>query len=361
MSIMTEKKDMDMRTQRLLSLFLGLGFMILANFAGQLLANMFGSFVVAGLWANYIFLDIMAIIYIVIGICFTFSAKQNDARRINAAALVVYVSLQILLIIFVFIGGHRIFMKGQSPEIFALSVGGGKSLAISLFVGSLAAILIRFLAVRHSLKMTIITDAIVLVISIGLMYLMVNVFYHGLFGLFWGVGLTLPLFVFLPCIGKWEDTAYIQQPYTNTGFNVPPYQGINQQGQYYQDRQGDTQKLFCPNCGMRFSGQKKYCDQCGTQLSVLWQNGDPYYEQPGPPAGYSAGAGIDAPSFGAAVIGFFIPLAGLILFLSWQYTFPMKAKSAGKGALAGVITAVILGVLLIILQITLMSDMLFMY
>ena len=43
----------------------------------------------------------------------------------------------------------------------------------------------------------------------------------------------------------------------------------------------------------------------------------------------------DAPSTGFAVLGFFVPLIGLILYLIWKEKTPLKAKSAGKGALIG--------------------------
>jgi len=54
----------------------------------------------------------------------------------------------------------------------------------------------------------------------------------------------------------------------------------------------------------------------------------------------------DAPSLGYAVLGFFIPLVGLILFLTWQSSFPFRARSAGKGALISVICNVVIGVVL---------------
>jgi len=54
----------------------------------------------------------------------------------------------------------------------------------------------------------------------------------------------------------------------------------------------------------------------------------------------------DAPSAGYAVLGFFIPIVGLILFLVWTDDHPLRARSAGKGAL----TSVIIGVLLVILR-----------
>ena len=46
---------------------------------------------------------------------------------------------------------------------------------------------------------------------------------------------------------------------------------------------------------------------------------------------------LDASSFGYAMLGFFVPIAGLTLYLVWHDTLPLRAKSAGKGALAAVI------------------------
>jgi len=48
----------------------------------------------------------------------------------------------------------------------------------------------------------------------------------------------------------------------------------------------------------------------------------------------------DASSFLFAVLGFFFPLVGLILFAVWQSTMPLRAKSAGIGALVGVIAGI---------------------
>jgi len=62
----------------------------------------------------------------------------------------------------------------------------------------------------------------------------------------------------------------------------------------------------------------------------------PYAAQPYPqPNGV-----YDAPSGGYAVLGFFIPVVGLILYLVWKDQTPLRAKSAGKGALIGVIVQV---------------------
>jgi len=42
-------------------------------------------------------------------------------------------------------------------------------------------------------------------------------------------------------------------------------------------------------------------------------------------------------NFGWAVLGFFVPLVGLILFLVWKNERPADAKMAGMGALVSVI------------------------
>lgn len=63
-------------------------------------------------------------------------------------------------------------------------------------------------------------------------------------------------------------------------------------------------------------------------------------------ANYATAAdGQDSSSFGYAVLGFFIPLVGLIIYLSAKDSTPLKAKSAGKGALVGLITNIVLSVL----------------
>ena len=58
---------------------------------------------------------------------------------------------------------------------------------------------------------------------------------------------------------------------------------------------------------------------------------------------------MDAPSAGFAVLGFFIPVVGLILYLVWKDQTPLKARSAGKGALISVIVTVAFYLLMIII------------
>lgn len=65
----------------------------------------------------------------------------------------------------------------------------------------------------------------------------------------------------------------------------------------------------------------------------------------------------DHSSGGFAVLGFFFPVVGLILYLVWKAQTPLKARSAGKGALIGVIVYVALVILLVILTMILAASL----
>lgn len=57
----------------------------------------------------------------------------------------------------------------------------------------------------------------------------------------------------------------------------------------------------------------------------------------------------DASSIGWAILGFCVPIVGLILYLIWKDDTPLKAKSVGTGALASVIVSVVLSIVAIII------------
>lgn len=65
----------------------------------------------------------------------------------------------------------------------------------------------------------------------------------------------------------------------------------------------------------------------------------------------------DTGSFGWAVLGFFVPLVGLILYLVWKNEKPLTARRAGKGALISVIVSVVLMVIWMILMFILVGSM----
>ncbi|HAQ56600.1 MAG TPA: zinc ribbon domain-containing protein [Acholeplasmatales bacterium] len=87
----------------------------------------------------------------------------------------------------------------------------------------------------------------------------------------------------------------------------------------------------------------KYCSTCGKELAdnaVSCPNCGFVFPRSGTVSGIN-----DAPSFGYALLGFFIPLIGIILYVIWKPTTPLRAKSAGKGALTAIILGIILGII----------------
>ena len=86
---------------------------------------------------------------------------------------------------------------------------------------------------------------------------------------------------------------------------------------------------YCHKCGKELFDEAVVCPGCGcAQKSVESIN--------------------DASSFGWALVGFLVPLVGLILYLLWKDTTPLKAKSAGKGALVSAILYFVFLVLYIV-------------
>ena len=88
---------------------------------------------------------------------------------------------------------------------------------------------------------------------------------------------------------------------------------------------------YCDNCGEPLEPTYKVCPNCGKRLL---SRTDATYKKPHHEEGDTAGW---------AVLGFFFPLVGFILFLVWQNDKPKAAASAGKGALIGFILQSVFG------------------
>ena len=88
---------------------------------------------------------------------------------------------------------------------------------------------------------------------------------------------------------------------------------------------------YCSKCGKEIFDEAVICPNCGCATA-------PANAVAASPAG-------DAPNTGFAVLGFFIPLVGLILYLMNKDTMPLKAKSAGKGALIGFCVSLVFSII----------------
>ena len=80
---------------------------------------------------------------------------------------------------------------------------------------------------------------------------------------------------------------------------------------------------YCKNCGAQIDDQAAVCPSCGVA-----QNNTP--------------AVVDKGGFGWGLLGYCVPIVGLILFLVWKDTKPKTAKAAGIGALVSVIVGVVI-------------------
>ena len=101
---------------------------------------------------------------------------------------------------------------------------------------------------------------------------------------------------------------------------------------------------FCPSCGVNV-GESAFCPQCGYSV-----NGQPSaYAQP--PMQYVVKpVAPDAPDKGWFIIGFLCPPVGLIMYLLCHGTRPMRATSAGKGALWCVFSLAIIAIVLALIN-----------
>ncbi len=88
--------------------------------------------------------------------------------------------------------------------------------------------------------------------------------------------------------------------------------------------------MFCKKCGKEIMDDAVICIHCGCSAQEKQS---------------VAVASDDASSAGMAILGFFVPLAGLIVWLIKKDTKPLMAKSAGKGALIGFITSIVFSII----------------
>lgn len=85
--------------------------------------------------------------------------------------------------------------------------------------------------------------------------------------------------------------------------------------------------MYCTQCGKEICDLAAVCVHCGAKTA--------------PPEHITE----EKSGSGWWWLGFFVPLAGLLVWLTCQDNQPIKAKKAGIGAIIGTITAAVLVVL----------------
>lgn len=102
---------------------------------------------------------------------------------------------------------------------------------------------------------------------------------------------------------------------------------------------------YCHNCGREIEENATTCAYCGAQVD----NYTPFHNRINI---------YDSSNFGLAVLGFFFPVSGLVLYLVWKDWMPRRAKSAGKGALVGIIVKVVFSVLMSLIYLLIVAALL---
>ena len=93
----------------------------------------------------------------------------------------------------------------------------------------------------------------------------------------------------------------------------------------------ENERKYCSQCGKELVDEAVVCPNCGCAVQV------PVSQQE------------DKPSTGLNILAFLFPVIGLILFLCFQKTTPVRAKAIGKWALIGFVVGAALSILLGIL------------
>ncbi len=96
--------------------------------------------------------------------------------------------------------------------------------------------------------------------------------------------------------------------------------------------------MYCRQCGREVEDGTAFCPNCGSALNGSGQQSNNQQNS------YN-NVSRDDGSFGWAVLGFFFPLVGLILYLVWHDNKPKSARMSGMGALAGFIFSIVLSIL----------------
>ena len=76
--------------------------------------------------------------------------------------------------------------------------------------------------------------------------------------------------------------------------------------------------MYCSSCGKEINDEAVVCVHCGCDLKKK-----------------KVFITVDSDNVGWIALGFFIPLAGLIVYLNYKDTDKIQAESAGKGAIVG--------------------------
>lgn len=89
--------------------------------------------------------------------------------------------------------------------------------------------------------------------------------------------------------------------------------------------------MYCHQCGKDI-GESKFCPYCGASMNPENNQYQPINQ---------VVKENDQSHFGFALLSFFIPVAGIVLYCIWKDEFPLKAKSCLKGFVSAIVLYVV--------------------
>lgn len=81
---------------------------------------------------------------------------------------------------------------------------------------------------------------------------------------------------------------------------------------------------YCSNCGNKIDSNADVCVKCGVLIKKQKENT------------------VDNGGIGYSILGFFLPIVGLIIYICWKNERPKSAKNAGIAALISAILVFLL-------------------
>lgn len=90
--------------------------------------------------------------------------------------------------------------------------------------------------------------------------------------------------------------------------------------------------MFCSNCGSKIEKNSNFCENCGNKIKQLDVTKTSELDT----------NDSNVPSFIWGIVGALVPIAGLVLFITWKDTKPKDSKAAGIGALIYLIFCILL-------------------
>lgn len=107
---------------------------------------------------------------------------------------------------------------------------------------------------------------------------------------------------------------------------------------------------YCSKCGQIIDDDAVFCSKCGyNEKQNAYANSNT--QNSGNNSSLNINMSDKTVNLLLLLLGFFVPLAGLVLYIVLKDSDPEKSKSAGKGALIGVCVSVVLSIASVILSV----------